>query len=103
MSRSIRPPRFAVALGFAVLLALQAVSPALAYSVYGTKSCTGGQTVNISSRASVYMSHSWDGGNYEAWYNPYRDLRVSWTNYSSTWYVVSYDFEITSWAGYCVQ
>lgn len=103
MPRSIRRPRFAVALVLGALMALQAVSPALAFSKSGSQTCTGGKTVNISSRASVSISHSWAGGGYQSFYNPYRDLKVSWTNYASTWYVVDYDFEITSWAGYCVQ
>lgn len=90
-------------MGLGALLALQAVSPAPDFSKNGSQTCTGGKTVNISSRASVWISHSWAGGGYRPLYNPYRDLKVSWTNYASTWYVVDCDFEITPWAGDCVQ
>lgn len=103
MPRSIRRPRFAVALALGALLALQAVSPALAASLYGTTSCTGGKTVNISSRASTYISHSWSGGNSDSWINPTSDYKVSWTNYSSTWRVLEYSATWTSFAGACVQ
>jgi len=100
---SSRAPRVAVTLGAAVLLALQLALPVLGASVYGETSCTAGKTVNIASRASTIISHSWAGGGYQDWINPWSDLRTSWTNYQSTWRVLTYDSSYLSFSGYCVQ
>jgi hypothetical protein len=103
MASARRIIRIPALLGLVVLLMVATVTPAAAASKSGTVSCSGGKTVNISSRASVWVTHYWSGPHSDTWYNPYRTLHVSWTNYSSTWYTIEYDFEIQSWSGYCVQ
>jgi len=95
--------RALLAVGIALLLALQVAVTALAASVYGETSCPAGKTVNISSRASTNISHSWAGGGYQEWFNPWSELRTSWTNYQSTWRVLTYDSSYLSFSGYCVQ
>lgn len=103
MSTLRRVARIPALLGLAALLMVATVSPALSFSQSGTVSCSGGKTVNISSRASVWVTHYWSGPHSNTWYNPYRVLHVSWTNYTSTWYTIEYDFELESRSGYCVQ
>ncbi len=104
MVRSRRRARLAAVFGSATLLLLTTLTPALASgSEYRTISCSGGKTVNISSRASTNISHSWSGGNFVAWYNLASDLKISWTNYASTWAVLDYSSTWTSFALYCVQ
>jgi hypothetical protein len=94
-----------VARGFgAALLAVTLVAqPALAaYSKYGTSTCSATNRVWIYSKASVEVSHSWKNGGYKQWPpNPYRQYRENNTGYSSTWWVVDYDFEIDYWGAYC--
>lgn len=98
-----RVGRLLTPVALVALLLTSTASPAFAASVNGNVTCSGGKTVNISSRASVNVTHYWTGPNSQYWYNPYRELRVAWTTYGSTWYVVEYDFEIQSYSGYCVQ
>ena len=95
--------RLSSSLGLVAILLAATAGGAFASSVSGNVSCSGGKTVNISSRASVWVTHYWSGPNSQTWYNPYRELKVSWTNYASTWYIVEYDFELESYSGYCVQ
>ncbi len=87
------------------MLALVAASPVAASggSKSGSTTCGGTREVIVQSQASVYISHNWQDGHVQYFYNPYRTLKTSYTGYQSTWWVVAYDFEITSWGGSCVQ
>ena len=94
---------FASTLVLVAMMSAVVAGPALAGSRNGSVSCGGTRTVIIQSRASVNISHSWKSGGYQPFYNPYRTLKTSYTPYQSTWWVVDYDFEITSAGGSCTQ
>lgn len=94
---------FLATLILAGLLVLSTAVPAFAYSRSGSVSCGGTRDAIIQSQASVTISHNWKDGHVEYFYNPYRLLKTSYTTYQSTWWVVDYDFEITSAGASCVQ
>lgn len=82
-------------------MALVGAPTALAAWKQGSTTCSAVKRVYVYSRASVYIAHSWGGGGYHAYYNPYREYREDRTALSSTWWTVEYDFEISAWGGYC--
>ncbi len=85
----------------AVVIGLVSSSTALGYWKQGSTTCSAVKRVYVYSRASVYIAHSWGGGGYHPYYNPYREYREDATGLSSTWWTVDYDFEISLWGGYC--
>jgi len=93
----------AIALVMASSLVLALALPALAGTRMGSVTCGGTRTAIIQSQASVNVYHNWKNGNWEYFYNPYRLLKTSFTSYQSTWWVVDYDFEVTSAGASCTQ
>lgn len=96
-------PRIARALALAFLALTIVVQPALGATKNGSLACSSTKRVWIYSYASVEISHSWTGGGYIYWTNPYRSYKENNTYVSSTWYVVEYDFEIGAWGAYCAS
>lgn len=85
----------------AMIVSLVGASTALGAWKQGSTTCSAAKLVYVYSKASVWVSHSWGGGGYHLYYNPYRQYREDNTRLSSTWWTVEYDFEVEAWGGYC--
>lgn len=75
-------------------------SSALAGTSGGNLTCYNYKTVVVRSRASVWIEHNWSSGS-KSWYNPYRQLRESYTGEAQTWWGVEWDFEHDGSGAYC--
>lgn len=89
------------ALVAAALISLLGAPTASAAWKQGSTTCPSTKLVYVYSKASVWVEHSWGGGGYHLYYNPYRQYREDNTTRSATWWTVEYDFEIEIWGGDC--
>lgn len=83
------------------VMVLASIGPALAGSVSGSLTCSSYRFVQIWSRASVNVWHSWKNGHVFQYYAPYREYKQTHTGYTSTWWVVEWTFEKDGAGAFC--